>query len=85
VPQLAVHHHFDQPAFARRLAEQGAGIAVAASEVTGAAVREALLRLLTEPCYREAAGRLRAEMHALPSPNDVVGQLEELTTKYRTR
>jgi glycosyltransferase (activator-dependent family) len=85
VPQLALPWDFDEPELARRLAEQGAGIAIHASEATGARVREAVLRLLTEPSYREAAGRLRAEMHAMPSPNELVGQLEQLTTKHRTR
>jgi glycosyltransferase (activator-dependent family) len=85
VPQLALPLHFDQPLLAAKLAEQGAGMAIHATAATGDAVRGAVRALLTEPSYRAAAGRLRAEMHALPSPNALVGQIEEATVKYRLR
>jgi glycosyltransferase (activator-dependent family) len=83
VPQLALHRHFDQPALARRLAEQGAGLAVPSELATGETVRANLLRLLNERAFGAAAIRLRDEMHALPTPNQLAPQLEELTTKYR--
>jgi UDP:flavonoid glycosyltransferase YjiC (YdhE family) len=85
VPQLAIHHHYDQPALAAKLAAQGAGIALAADHATGPAVRAALQQLLTKPEHQHAATRLRDEIHALPSPNDIVGQIEQLTTKHHTR
>ena len=84
VPQLNVPWDFDEPELARRAAQQGATIDIRADRATGPAVREALQRLLTEPTFTNRARSLRDEIHALPSPNQLVPQLEELTAKYRT-
>jgi glycosyltransferase (activator-dependent family) len=83
VPQLTLHYHYDQPILARLLADQGAGLEIHTSQATGDNVRDAVQRLLTEPSFRERAGALRDEIHALPSPNELVAHLEELTAKYR--
>jgi glycosyltransferase (activator-dependent family) len=84
VPQLALPFHFDQPALGRKLAEHGAGITIHSDQATGESVRESLLRLLREPAFQDAAARLRDGMLGTPSPNEVVSQLEQLTTKYRS-
>jgi hypothetical protein len=42
-------------------------------------------RLLTEPRFTERATALRDEILALPTPNQLVPQLEALATKHRTR
>jgi UDP:flavonoid glycosyltransferase YjiC (YdhE family) len=78
VPQLALHFHADQPILARKLAQHGAGLEIHTTQATGASVREALLRLLTEPAFRNRATHLRDEIHALPTPNELVPQLEGL-------
>jgi UDP:flavonoid glycosyltransferase YjiC (YdhE family) len=83
VPQLIVPGDFDGPTLAGLAAAQGAALVLPADEASGPRIRESVLRLLAEPSFRAAADRLRAEMHALPTPNALVGQLEELTTKYR--
>ena len=83
VPQLNMPWDFDEPELARRAAQQGATIDIRADRATGPAVREALQRLLTEPTFTNRARSLRDEIHALPSPNQLVPQLEELTAKYR--
>jgi glycosyltransferase (activator-dependent family) len=83
VPQLSLPAYYDEPALARALAAQGSGLAIPAGEATGQTIRENLLRLLNEPSFRENARRLRDEMRSLPSPNELVGELEELTTKLR--
>jgi glycosyltransferase (activator-dependent family) len=83
VPQLALHYHFDQPILGRLLARQGAGLEIHTSAATGAAVRAAVERLLTEPAFRGRAAALRDEIFALPSPNDLVAPLEALTAKYQ--
>jgi glycosyltransferase (activator-dependent family) len=85
VPQLTLPYHFEGPLLCRRLAEQGAGINVHSDGVTGQVVRDNLVRLLAGPGFRENAAALRAEMLAMPSPNEVVRQIEELTAKYRAR
>jgi glycosyltransferase (activator-dependent family) len=84
IPHLSLHYHYDQPILARLLTEQGAGLDIHTSEVTGDKVRAAVLRLLDEPRFTERATALRDEMYALPTPNDLVDQLEQLTTKFRT-
>jgi glycosyltransferase (activator-dependent family) len=85
VPQLSLHYHFDQPFLARRLAEHGAGLEIHTTEATGDNVRDSVQRLLTEPTFRLRAKALADEIHALPSPGQLVPQLEALTTKHRTR
>lgn len=83
VPQLALPWDFDEPELARRLAGQGAGLVLSPQAVTGPAVRATLLRLLHEPQFADGAARLRDEMRAMPTPNEVVRQLEDLTIKNR--
>ncbi|MER6173024.1 activator-dependent family glycosyltransferase [Streptosporangium sp. NPDC001681] len=83
VPQLALPYHFEGPLLGRTLTEHGAGLAIPSALGTGRAVREALLRLLDEPAFRKRAEDLRDEMHDLPTPNELVPQLEELVAKYR--
>jgi glycosyltransferase (activator-dependent family) len=84
IPHLSLHYHYDQPILAKLLTGQGAGLDIHTTEVTGDNVRAAVLRLLDEPRFAQRAEALRDEMFALPSPNELVGTLEELTTKYRT-
>ncbi|MFF0744469.1 activator-dependent family glycosyltransferase [Streptomyces sp. NPDC004111] len=84
VPQLLLPWDFDGPVLARRAGEQGGSLVVPADRATGASVREAVLRLLSEPAFRERAAALRDEIGALPAPNDVVARLEELAARGRT-
>ncbi|MEU4806657.1 activator-dependent family glycosyltransferase [Actinosynnema sp. NPDC023587] len=83
VPQLAVPYHFDQPLLGELLTAQGAGLSVHAAEATGPILRESVRRLLEEPRFLAGAERLRAEVAALPSPNELVRTLEELTAAHR--
>ncbi|MFF0744467.1 activator-dependent family glycosyltransferase [Streptomyces sp. NPDC004111] len=84
VPHLSLHYHFDQPVLARKLTEHGAGLDLHTSEVTGPLLRERLVRLLEEPSFARRAADLRDELWALPTPNELVGRLEELTARFRT-
>jgi UDP:flavonoid glycosyltransferase YjiC (YdhE family) len=84
VPQLTLPYHFDEPMLGQRLAELGAGV-TAASDATGQTVRDGVQRLLTEPGLRLGATRLRDEIQALPTPNELVGEIELFTDKFRTR
>jgi glycosyltransferase (activator-dependent family) len=83
VPQLSLPWDVDQPALAGKVAAQQAGLAIHSTKATGEAVRENLLRLLHEPAFGEGAARLREEMLAQPTPNQVVGVLEELRAEFR--
>lgn len=77
VPQLVVAWDFDSPALARQAARHGATLAIRADEATGEAVRAGVLRILREPEFRERAARLRREIDAMPTPNDLVAELEK--------
>ncbi|MDG4827800.1 activator-dependent family glycosyltransferase [Solwaraspora sp. WMMD1047] len=83
VPQLVVPNMFDEPLLAGWLAGQGAGLAIPRTEATGPRVREAVRRLLDDPALAAGARGLRAQMLAMPAPNDVVPELEKLTELYR--
>ncbi|MGC7102059.1 activator-dependent family glycosyltransferase [Amycolatopsis lurida] len=83
VPQLTVPWDVDQPLLSARLVTQGSGLCVPAAEATGQAVRDGVLELLSNPSFAENAARLREEMLSLPTPNELVPQLEELTVKHR--
>ncbi|MEV4379971.1 activator-dependent family glycosyltransferase [Streptosporangium sp. NPDC049644] len=84
VPQLAIGYHFNEPIMARKLAAQGGALRLHPSEATGPNIRESVLRLLREPAFRDGAIRLRDEIRALPTPNELVPHLEELAAKHRT-
>ncbi|SEE65035.1 glycosyltransferase, activator-dependent family [Streptomyces sp. 2112.3] len=83
VPHLSLHYHWDQPILARKLTEHGAGLDLHTTEATGGAVRTAVQRLLGEPHFRSRATALRDETLALPTPNQLVPCLEELTARHR--
>ncbi|MFJ6151637.1 activator-dependent family glycosyltransferase [Micromonospora profundi] len=82
VPQLVlVPDLWDAPVRARMLAEQGAGLELTPDAVTPESIRDAVMRLVTEPAFREAAIRLRDEADAEPAPNEVVPVLERLAAE----
>ncbi|MCP3804654.1 activator-dependent family glycosyltransferase [Allokutzneria sp. A3M-2-11 16] len=83
VPQVMLTNLWDAPLKAQQQQDLGAGIAIHTDDVTARGVRDAVARVLTEPSFREGAQRLRAEMLAEPSPNAIVGRLEELTEAHR--
>jgi UDP:flavonoid glycosyltransferase YjiC (YdhE family) len=78
LPMVLVPMGADQPANADRCAALGAGIVLDASDGTPADAAAALRAVLAEPSYRAAAGRLRAEIAAMPEPAEVVPLLEGL-------
>jgi glycosyltransferase (activator-dependent family) len=83
VPQLHLPWDFDEPELADRSARAGGAMVLQAHEVTPAAVRDRVRRLLTESRFRAGAERLREDILALPTPGELVGRIEELTTKHR--
>lgn len=78
LPQLLVPRLPDHVRHAGRLAEAGGAVVVAAPLQDPGSIRDALTELLSEPAYRETAVRLRDEMRGLPSPDEVVRELERL-------
>jgi len=79
VPQLGVPFSAEQTLNVRRVAAAGAGLVVPAARPDRAtAARDAVLRLLGEPSFAEHAVRLRTELLELPTPADLVTDLEQL-------
>jgi glycosyltransferase (activator-dependent family) len=83
VPQLNLPWDFDEPELARRSAQVGGSLMLQGGEVTGTAVIEGVRALLHDPAYQRGAQQLRSDIFALPTPNELVGQLEELAIKHR--
>jgi glycosyltransferase (activator-dependent family) len=83
VPQLLIGRAFDAPLKFRCLQAAGAGFAMTPAQVDGPGVRAALLRLLHDPQVRANAGRLREQMLAMPTPNELVRTLETLVAARR--
>ncbi|MFC4121793.1 nucleotide disphospho-sugar-binding domain-containing protein [Nonomuraea zeae] len=76
VPQLVLPQLVDQIFAADRLAATGAGTCLPRDQVNAATLRDRVRDLLASG--RPAAERLRAELRAQPTPNDVVPVLERL-------
>ncbi|MET8054995.1 glycosyltransferase, partial [Streptosporangium sp. NPDC005286] len=83
VPQLTMPWDFDEPELAGRAARQGGTLTIRPDQATGQDIRDSLLRLLDEPTFRDRAHDLRDEIHAQPTPNQLVPQLEKLTAEHR--
>ncbi|MFH8409694.1 nucleotide disphospho-sugar-binding domain-containing protein [Streptomyces sp. NPDC018019] len=83
VPQLVLPQLGDAFVAGDRVAAAGAGITLDSAEAQNSDGRlaGALAGLLTGPAYRTAAGRLRAEVAAMPSAAETVAVLEELTAR----
>ncbi|MEU8685503.1 nucleotide disphospho-sugar-binding domain-containing protein [Streptomyces sp. NPDC048611] len=80
LPQLVLPQLADQFWHGDALARVGAGITIkdVARQDEPEPVREAVAALLDEPSYGKAAGELREEIAAMPSPARVVSDLEDL-------
>ena len=78
VPLVVIPVNGDQPRNARRCADLGVGRVVEPDERTPEAIRAAVRAVLADPSYRSNAGRLRADMAALPGPEHAVALLERL-------
>lgn len=71
LPQLCLPQAADQFRNAEGGARSGAALVLAPGEVTPDAIEAAVSRLLAESSFRVAAGRVAAEIAAMPSPTEV--------------
>jgi UDP:flavonoid glycosyltransferase YjiC (YdhE family) len=78
VPQLMLPRLPDQTFHGRQLVKVGAGRMLLPAETSAETVRAELLEMLHGAEHTDAAGRLRAEMHAQAVPGEVVDRLEKL-------
>ncbi len=81
LPLVVIPLSADQPVNAARCAALGLGAVIAPANLTPEAAREAVQAVLSDPAYRAAAGRMRAEIAALPGPEHAVALLERLATE----
>ncbi|GAA3873638.1 hypothetical protein GCM10022243_43490 [Saccharothrix violaceirubra] len=82
VPQLIrPGTYWDKARRARLLADRGAGLVLDRDACTADDVRRSPARLLDEPSFVADAARLRDESREVPSPDEIVPLLEELTAK----
>jgi UDP:flavonoid glycosyltransferase YjiC (YdhE family) len=81
VPQVVVPLFADQPHNARRVAALGAGLVADAQDPAG--VRAAVARLLAEPAFRAAAGRVALEAQGLPPIDAAPAALQALASAAR--
>jgi UDP:flavonoid glycosyltransferase YjiC (YdhE family) len=77
VPQLCLPQAADQFRNAEGGLRAGAVVVLRPDEVTPETVGAAVQRLLAEPAFREASGRVRDEIAAMPSPAAVAAELAE--------
>ncbi|MFJ7242606.1 nucleotide disphospho-sugar-binding domain-containing protein [Streptomyces olivaceus] len=78
LPQVMVPQTADNPFNAANFAGSGAGVTLDAAGADAGEIGAAVTRVLTEPAWRVAAEKLRAEMAEMPPPSAVVRSLEEL-------
>jgi len=84
-PQLSMPDQMDAIWLADGVTSYGAGISLPVDGVSGKAVVAGVEQLLEDPSFTVGARRLQADLHAMPSPADVVGRLVELTARHRGR
>ena len=75
LPQLCLPQGTDQPFNTAALLPTGAALALQPEELTADAVAERLGRLLDNPSFGQAAGRLRAEIEQMPIAAVVLDEL----------
>jgi MGT family glycosyltransferase len=80
LPAVLLPMGADQPGNAARAEALGAARVLDVVRASPDDVRTAVGAVLTEPSYREAAGRLRDEIDAMPGPDHAVALLNTLRT-----
>jgi N-glycosyltransferase len=75
----------DQPYNARRMAALRAGVALEGGPPAVAGLAGAVERVLGDPAYAAAAGRVAAETRALPPAEAAVAVLEDVAAAVGTR
>jgi MGT family glycosyltransferase len=77
LPLVVVPQGADQFDNAALCEAAGAAVTVPPKEASAERIRAALERVLEEPSFAEAAGRIAAEIAAMPSADEAAGRIEE--------
>lgn len=83
IPLLCLPQGADQFLNADAVVEAGAGLSLQGTDVTAAAVRDAVLELLRSSSYRAVAQSLAKEIAGMPSADDVAAALEAVVAERR--
>jgi UDP:flavonoid glycosyltransferase YjiC (YdhE family) len=78
-PVLGISANLDQHLAMTAIADAGAGLLLRAGTLTPAPLADALGRLVSEPSYTQAAGRLRDEFARWNAPTAFAAFVEEVT------
>jgi UDP:flavonoid glycosyltransferase YjiC (YdhE family) len=78
LPQLCLPQGADQFLNAAAVESAGSGISLMPGDGNADAVRDAVVRLLVETSFRDAANRVSVSIASMPSPDDVAAVLESL-------
>jgi UDP:flavonoid glycosyltransferase YjiC (YdhE family) len=78
VPMVCLPQAADQFRNSEGVATSGAGLVLHPDQVTASSVTEAVRAVLGDPGHRSAADWVRDEIAAMPTPDEVAGQLERL-------
>jgi glycosyltransferase DesVII len=80
LPQLALTTSAEDRSLPGKLAASGAGLLADPGMVTASSLAARIRSLVGDPALRAHAGRLAAEVAAMPSPREIVPELVELAT-----
>lgn len=80
LPALTLAEGADRPYTADALRKRGASIALEPRSASTTDISEAVNALLNDESYRGVANEIKEEIKAMPSPSQVVAQLESLAT-----
>ncbi len=80
IPLVLLPQGADNFTNAARCERAGVGVGLRPGEVTPGAIRGALGRIMDDPVFRHDAGRVAAEIAAMPQPGEVAGQLEQMVS-----
>jgi UDP:flavonoid glycosyltransferase YjiC (YdhE family) len=78
LPQVLLPHGAEQHLNAEACRRAGAALVLPPEELDAAAIRNALMRVLHEPGFAQAALRLRDEIAAMPSPDQALAAVTDV-------
>ena len=81
LPQLLTPGIVDQLANAERIAAAGAGVSLNRADASTETITAGIKTILSDETTRQAAHKLRDEIHAQPAPAAVAATLRQLTTR----
>ena len=81
LPQLLVPRVTDQLAHAERIAAASAGVSLNWADASPETITSGIKTIVSDEATRQAAHKLRDEIHAQPTPASVAATLRQLTTR----